>query len=372
MRYRQARSGLLVPEQHATWRCAKGAPTVITPSKVLTADGQPWRSANRPGKGAIVKPRDGRLRVFSARHSNAQAGGGGGALNPYPNQPNGYARFLETDDSKLATTGMLKGNALNAYGINALQSLQSVPSSPPTTPATCPTTQTTIMRHIIQTGTAPGDEESGVNAVGFWAGQNFIGAGVNGGPAADEFSEIYMSHWICVYGNGTNLEGHIKFSYFGVANNNQNTSDAGPTQLFLIFEQVSPSGGDPYTVTDLTISLNNQAKPGQVQYDQNMNLGTHVQVGHWHQMENVFKLSSAGGSDGVWNCWLDGTQVAGFTNVQYIASGFAGNGGNGLAGFFGWQCTPWWQGGGANNKTRDDYVLFAHTYMSGIFLRAHL
>lgn len=311
--------------------------------------------------------------------TSTPASGGGGTL--YPNQPGGYTKLLETNDAlrpKAGSTAVLSnvttGNsAFSDYSPTGLVTVVSTGSVPEAGYGAIPAFphQTTVLQHNIETGTPVGEAEAGSDVAEFWLWQNQADPGGNGGYGADEFSEIYMSHTFCMLGNGTNFEGHIKFSYFGVANNNQSAAlDAGPTQLFIIFEDVNGTGGPPSTATEYTISLNNQAKPGQVQYDQNMNLTTYVRVNHVHQMENQFILSSAGGSDGTWNCWLDGVQVAHFTNVQFISSGFAGNGGNGLSGFCGWQWTPWWQGGGGSTaKTRDDYVILGHSYVSGIFLR---
>jgi hypothetical protein len=284
----------------------------------------------------------------------------------YPNQPAGYTRIAETNDAALPWANLLSGSIGNAGAKpGTLETIVSGASLPVTFP-----NQTSALKHIIEAGTPPGYEEAGSDWAEWWLWQN-EGTSSQGGPGADEFSAFYQSTYFSVYGNGSTFEGHAKMlGYWGVGNNNQNLTGGGPTQLFTMFEPVSPTGGNPYTVTDLTIDMASQIIPGQKYFTQNLNLSKHVVVGQVHHFEQVLTLGTPGNADGTWDWWLDGVHIGHYTNVPFINAAWAAQGGNGTAGFFGWQFSPWWQGGGSANSTRDNVLYLGHTYLSGIFLRS--
>ena len=84
---------------------------------------------------------------------------------------------------------------------------------------------------------------------------------------------------------------------------------------------------------------------------QNLNLSKTVKVGQVHQLEQVFTLGTADNANGTVDWWLDGVHIGSYSNVPFISrSSFAKTGGNGLSGFWGWQFTPWWGGGGGRHK----------------------
>jgi hypothetical protein len=262
--------------------------------------------------------------------------------------------------------GVLAGTVVNAGAHpSSLETIVSGANLPVSFP-----NQTSALQHIIEAGTRPGYAEAGSDWAAFSLWQN-EGTSSHGGPGADEFSAFYQSTYFGVYGNGTNFEGHAKMlGYWGVANNNQDGTGGGPTQLFSMFQPVNLTGGDPYTVTDLTIDMCLQQVPGQLYLTQNLNRSKHVVVGRVHRFEQVLTLGTAGNADGTWDWWLDGVHIGHYSNVPFVNASYAAEGGNGLSGFFGWQFSPWWQGGGSNNSTRNNVIYLGHTYISGIFLRS--
>jgi hypothetical protein len=242
-------------------------------------------------------------------------------------------------------------------------------------PVSFPTGQTTAQQFIWEAGTHAGDQEAGSDGAGYWLWDNITGNGSGGGPAGNEYSAIYKSHYFCIYGNGTNIEvpgaGGFKLYYFGSTNNNQNGSGPGPTDLVLWANAVALSGTGitvPYTATQFSLELRTQ-NGTNINYTPNVSTTTYLNVGQVHHIEQVLTLGTAGGSDGTWDAWIDGVKIAHYTNVPFINAAYAANGGDGLAGFWGWDFAPWWGGQGGPNKSRDDAIYLGHTYMSGIFLR---
>ncbi len=93
-----------------------------------------------------------------------------------------------------------------------------------------------------------------------------------------------------------------------------------------------------------------------------------------HHFEQVLTLGTDQGANGTVDWWLDGVHIGTASNVPFLdhAAYASGIGGTGVAGFWGWQCSPWWGGGGGASKTRNDAIYIGYTYLSGTFLRSHL
>jgi hypothetical protein len=289
----------------------------------------------------------------------------------YANQPAGYTRIAETNDTALPWNGVLGGTVAN-YGSGPSTLLSLVSGG--NLPVSFPTGQTTAQQFIWEAGTHAGDQEAGSDGAGYWLWDNITTSGANGGPAGNEYSAVYLSQWICLYGNGTNMEvpgaGLVKLNLFGSTNNNQNGSGPGPTELVpqAVAVATSSGAGGPNTATQFYLQLATQ-NGTNINYPPNVNTTTYLNVGQVHHVEQVYTLGTAGGSNGTWDAWIDGVHISHYTNIPFINSAYAANGGDGLAGFWGWDFAPWWGGQGGPNKSRDDAIYLGHTYMSGIFLR---
>lgn len=296
----------------------------------------------------------------------APAGSQGGL---YPNQPAGYSRIAETDMSAMPSkTSMIAGKAAV---LATPASLETIVSGS-VLPSTFPDATAHFLKHVIEAGTAAGYAEASNHYAQFdmWALGEQTSA--NGGPSDVEYSAFYQSTYFSVYGNGTTIEtpppGIKALGYWGVTNNNQNSSGSGPTQIYAMFTPVSPSGTSPLTTSQFSIDMITQ-NGSNIRFSQNLNTSKHVVVGQVHHFEQVLTLGTAGSANGTWDWWLDGVQIGHYTNVPYINSAYASKGGNGLSGFWGWQFSPYWGGSGGANKTRDDAIYVGYTYISGIFLR---
>jgi hypothetical protein len=81
--------------------------------------------------------------------------------------------------------------------------------------------------------------------------------------------------------------------------------------------------------------------------------------GVWHQWEAVLILNNLGQSDGIFEMWIDGIKIMNYSNVEYIRAGLTQK-------FNTWIWNPTWGGGSGPVKTRDDYILIDHVYISGV------
>jgi hypothetical protein len=306
--------------------------------------------------------------VVEALPPPPSGGGGGGGGASYPMQPAGYTKIAETDDGKLPWNGVLSGSTL--LGASSPSRLLTIAP----TPYTFPNGQTLAQKFIFEAGTQPGYQEAGSDFASYylWDGLTFDGAF---GPAANEYSSFYQSTWFSIYGNGTNMElpaaGGFKLYYLGSTYNNLNSS-GGFDQLILWLRGVTPTAhsGTPDTYTEFYVDLLTQNFTAMAAR-QNLNMSTHVKVGQVHHLETVMTMGTDKNPNGTVDAWLDGVHVLSANNIPILNSTTTYAGAPGNAGFTSYVFAPWWGGGGGPNKSRDDIIYFGHTYLSGVFLRAH-
>ena len=304
-----------------------------------------------------------------------------GAQPLYPNEPAGFTRIAETND----TISPLKvGGALGLLGAVLAGVVAEAGSSPSSlltvvTGANLPVTfphQTSAQKFIFEAGTPPGYQEPGSSGAGYYLWDN-VGAGINGGPAANEYSAMYYSVYFSVYGNGSNIElttsNLIKLHYLGGSFNNLNTS-GGFGQFYIGLKCAHGSlntGTSPYQCTQFNLGFTNQSGIGPtIDYDQNLNTSTHVVVGQVHHLELILTTGTDQGANGTANWWLDGTRIGSVSTIRFLDHTVTYAGAPGTAGFTTINFEPWWGGGGGANKSRDDALYFGHMYVSGIFLRS--
>ena len=290
------------------------------------------------------------------------------------NEPAGLTRFCETDfTAKPAASGMIDG-AGSASADLSIEDDGSAPSSP-----------TKVLKQVHQIGKTPGS-----------SGKIFAMWDLASYRANTEYSEFYDRTYINVYGNGASYEvpGHgdpgIKMlGYWGVAFNNR-IMDFAPAHIFPFLGSMADTLTDngypvvPDTSTDFRVNVYTQAigTGSQRTMAQNRNTDTRFQVGVWTVIETYMKLNTFNVADGEIRIWLNGILVFEHTDVlmisDYTVTAATTVGGTeecsgpnaGKSGFFHRYWDPVW-GGGASGpaKSRDDYFLVDHTYMSGVWLR---
>ena len=294
----------------------------------------------------------------------------------YSNEPAGYTRIAETNDTVLPfATGVgvlvdvLGGTVANAGSYpSRLLTVVSGANLPVTFP-----NQTSAQKFVFEAGTPAGYQEAGSDYAGYYLWDNVTLNGANGGPAANEYSAFYQSMWFSVYGNGTNMEvptaGGFKFYLLGSTYNNLNSS-GGFAQLFVSLRGVTKTtnGALPNTFTEFYVDLYTQNFANQT-LTQNLNTSKHAVVGQVHHLETVMTMGTDQHANGTVDIWLDGVHVTSYTNLQILNSTSTSSGAPGTAGFDCFNFSPWWGGAGGPAKSRDDVLYIGHTYLSGIFLR---
>jgi len=81
-------------------------------------------------------------------------------------------------------------------------------------------------------------------------------------------------------------------------------------------------------------------------------------AGTWHHWEVLFDLSDLGQQNGVFKFWMDGILIMNYSTVWYI-------GPSDTQKFWNYKWNPTW-GGTAGTRTRDDYIMVDHVYLSGL------
>lgn len=90
----------------------------------------------------------------------------------------------------------------------------------------------------------------------------------------------------------------------------------------------------------------------------NRNRREPITVGRWQHWEAYFALNDMGRNNGVFRLWIDGVLTSEYTDVVYITP-------RAPSGFHGYHWNPTW-GGMGGTRTRRDFMLIDHVYLSGV------
>jgi hypothetical protein len=93
-------------------------------------------------------------------------------------------------------------------------------------------------------------------------------------------------------------------------------------------------------------------------WDQNVDNRMLMTAGTWHHWELVMQLNSLGQANGILKWWIDDIQIMNYSNFTYIWPGATQE-------LWQWKWNPTW-GGTAGTRTRDDFIMVDHVYMSGV------
>ena len=69
-------------------------------------------------------------------------------------------------------------------------------------------------------------------------------------------------------------------------------------------------------------------------------------------------MNTVGVADGTFKMWIDGIKITDVSNVEWRVAGRTNQ-------FFQWTWNPTW-GGIGGTKSRNDFVMIDHVYMSGL------
>jgi hypothetical protein len=82
-------------------------------------------------------------------------------------------------------------------------------------------------------------------------------------------------------------------------------------------------------------------------------------AGKWHRYELLMETNTIGQANGKFKMWWNGVMTHNYSNVVYRTATYP-------AKFFGRKWDPVWGGAGGPSKSRDDYLLVDHVYISGV------
>ncbi len=260
----------------------------------------------------------------------------------YPNEPPGYIRFAELNMSALpnfprSTAGALAG-AWYAYpqgdpDLLVVTPDLSAPQSPPN-----------VFSVRFKLG-LPG----GAGPV------NFGGWDV-GTSAQGQRRAAYLSMWIKIVGadfENQSFGTKLGFLEYGPQASNQISQGIWLLKNNNGVQEVESNWKMTFYEEFLGV-------PGQVNriLQQNKTPLAVMTAGTWHHWETVVVKNTVGQADGVFNWWIDGTQIIGHNDVVWVTS-------VDTTGFLSFKFNPTW-GGSGGARTRDDFLAIDHIYLSGI------
>jgi len=279
----------------------------------------------------------------SSRPVPAPAPSTGTPNNLHPNEPSGFQAFAEMDASVIPPTEK-KTPIEHATGV--WYSVQ--PKNPrltvvddPDAPVSPPKVLQTKFPKGLEAGRGP-VHFGGWDAAGNMEGQK---------------EKFYLSLWLKIV--GPDFEIQSSGQKMGFVASALPINKAAATQVFLWLA----NNGGQRAMRSFSVEARQETGPKpQGGFNRNMkqnaNRAQLMTCGQWHQWELVFELNTLGQQNGVLKWWIDGTLVMEHRDVTYVF-------GDNTNGFWNWKWNPTW-GGTKGRRTRDDYMLIDHVYMSGI------
>ncbi len=251
----------------------------------------------------------------------------------HPNEPLGYVAFAEHNFSSLPTTSSTLGALLGKWGSRPGGNLTIV-TPDLTAPESPPNTLQSKFPNGFPSGSAP-VSMSGWDAAGQSAGQK---------------SKIYLSYWIKIA--GPDYENQAVLTKMGFVGYGQPINLASNQGFFVLL-----GTGTQAIQSAFNLQFRQQNLLAR-NLAQNVDSRALMTCGVWHQWESVLELNTLGQSDGKFRMWIDGIKILDYSDVVYITAG------NTLK-FNNFVWNPTW-GGRGGTRTRDDYILMDHVYISGV------
>lgn len=261
------------------------------------------------------------------RLTTAPAGG------DYPNEPGGYTRFAAHDYSAMPTTA----NAIDGEWGTWESSNCAIVSD-----ATEPIGPDSVIRLTYPAGLQEG----------YAPGIGFEGWDVVSDTSSTQKQAIYFhatvkieSGWVSPSSGIWKTFGFLGYSETGGAYNQATLALYGVGSLGSYQLQLRQQG----------------TASGARNLGQNVDGTGYCTVGSWHGVEIVCVLNDVGSSNGVYKAWIDGNQVAEYSDVVYRNTTYP-------AGFVRYSMSPTWGGSSSQTVASNQYVRHGSIYMSGVAL----
>lgn len=258
----------------------------------------------------------------------------------YAHEPEGFTRFAEFDGSDRPPSPIARANLAGKWynfpPRNPNLTLERDPDAPVSPP-------------MVVSTRYPAGMRAGVGPVNFGGWDERL-------PGEDSYkSKMYISMWVKIKGPGfENNKGGTKVGFIGVGN-----KTSGHAELFFWLD----NGMARQRVQEhFKMLFKQQAIPqpnGWVVRNMDQNVSRQALIGcdRWQQWEAVLELNDMGQANGIFRMWIDGVMTHDYHNVTYITPKTP-------VGFNLFKWNPTW-GGEGGRKTKDDYILIDHIYISG-------
>jgi hypothetical protein len=332
-----------VPGATVTWQVNNGG-TLTNVTSVSNGLGEvdaTWRLGHIAGIQTVRVSSAGLPTLTFTADAQLPPSGG----NQHPHEPAGYVAFAEHNMSSLPSYPRTLGGLLGSwYGypqndpdLVVVQPDTSAPESPPNT------IRTRFPRGL-QAGSGP------VNFGGWDAA----------GRTNGQKSKLYISLWLKL--DGPNYENQATGTKMGFIGGATPTSSSAHNSWFFLKGNGSQAILPTFKV-ELHQSFDATQNPPSVAINlpQNVDTRSLMTAGVWHHWEAVFEMNTPGvefPGDGIFKWWIDGILVMDFNNMTYRYGTHQNR-------FWDFVWNPTW-GGTAGVKTRDDFILMDHLYMSGV------
>jgi len=171
------------------------------------------------------------------------------------------------------------------------------------------------------------------------------------------FSKVYVSLWIKIV--GPDFENQATGTKAGfIAVGRDPSQGANETVFFL-----ANATGHQAIESAFIVQMKMQGIPqpnGQItrNLNPNVNGGKLMTAGSWHRWEAVYEVNTMGVANGKFKMWIDGVMTHNYSDVTYITPSTPNL-------FAAWKWNPTW-GGSGGTRTRTDYIMVDHLYISGV------
>ncbi len=256
-----------------------------------------------------------------------------------PHEPQGYARFAENDGAEIPRFPRAHGGLSGCWWAYPPGNTRLTIVSDPSAPVSPPRVFQTKFPRGFRAGLGP------VNLGGWDAA----------GPVKGQKREFYLSLWVEIV--GADFENQKFGTKMGFLH-------WGPAQprfisqgIWLLKNNRAVQGVESsWRMTFYQEFLGFPGMRNRILH-QNRSPAALMTAGRWHHWEVVAVKNTVGQANGVFDWWIDGAQIMSYSDVVWVTPADT-------TGFTQWKWNPTW-GGEGGVRTRDDYMLIDHVYLSG-------
>lgn len=257
-------------------------------------------------------------------------------MNQHPNEPAGYTPITEILFSGIPDVSGESGTAnvpLGEWWAFGPGTITLVDDN------LAPISGTKCLQLEYPTGTLVGE------GTGKWGGWD---------EADSEYSEFYEAGWFKM--PGTDFEspgtpGWKALGFWGVGRRGVGV----PNHMYQV---CLGNGSSTALLTEFECVMKGQ-NHSPWSRDQNVDTSYRIPVGEWVRYELRCVLNDVGVSNGILEMWFDGVKVMNHTDIPFRTPGDE-------HGFYARHWDPTWGGTGGAAKSRDDFLLVDHVYISGV------